>query len=42
VVVVLARETGAAWVQPEGPWYPSPWDELRLRRPAPRPPADSD
>jgi hypothetical protein len=42
VVVVLVRETGAAWVQPEGPWYPSPWDELRLRRPAPRPPADSD
>jgi hypothetical protein len=41
VVVVLARDSGAAWAQPEGPWYPSPWDELRLRRPARRPPADS-
>jgi hypothetical protein len=42
VVVELARDSGAAWVQPEAPWYPSPWDELRLQRPARRPPADSN
>jgi hypothetical protein len=42
VVVVLARDSGASWVQPEGLWYPSPWDQLRLRRAAPRRPADSD
>ena len=31
VIGVLAGSTRAAWAQRPGSWYPSPWDELRLR-----------
>ncbi|HET6954728.1 MAG TPA: hypothetical protein VFI47_30480 [Acidimicrobiales bacterium] len=34
VLVVLVRHAGAAWAVPERPWWPSPWDEIRLRRAA--------
>jgi hypothetical protein len=42
VVVLLAVEADAAWAQPEVPWYPSPWDQLRLRRAVQRPSTDQD
>lgn len=38
VVFVLAGSAGASWAQRAGPWFPSPWDEMRLRRAARRPP----
>lgn len=31
VVVVLAGATRASWAQRPGSWYPSPWDQMRLR-----------
>jgi hypothetical protein len=33
VVGLLASSTRASWAQRPGSWYPSPWDELRLRAP---------
>ena len=42
VIVVLARNTNVAWAQPERPWSPSPWDQIRLQRGSPQRPADSD
>jgi hypothetical protein len=31
VIGVLAGSTRASWAQRPGSWYPSPWDEMRLR-----------
>ncbi len=42
VIVLLAANAGAGWAQPERPWSPSPWDELRLRRSGRGEHADSD
>ncbi|HKE73232.1 MAG TPA: hypothetical protein VKB57_06435 [Acidimicrobiales bacterium] len=36
VVAVLAGSIRASWAQRPGSWYPSPWDELRLRAAARR------
>jgi hypothetical protein len=33
VIAVLAGSTRASWAQRPDSWYPSPWDELRLRAP---------